>query len=73
MEAKTITNVRIQLAKAIVKFSEAKCCYKANRLSKPFDKSNLDQLRHDVNLKQKDVQNLRAELETYQLEFLFGA
>jgi len=73
MEAKTITNLRIQLSKAIVAFSEAKYLYKGERLEKPFDKSNLDQLRHDVNLKQKDVQNLRAELETYQLEFFFGA
>jgi len=73
MEAKTITNVRMQLAKAVLAFSEAKYLYKSERLEKPFDKSNLDQWRHHVNLKHKDVQNLRAELESYQLEFLFGA
>ena len=73
MEIKTISKVRVELAKAIVEFSEAKCYYRANRLEKPFDKSNLDQLRHDVKLKHSYVQNLRAELESYQLEFLFGA
>jgi len=73
METKTIKNVRIQLAKAVLDFSEAKALYKEVRLNWPFDKSSLDQLRHNVILKQNDVQNLRAELEAYQLEFLFGA
>ena len=73
MESATITKVRTDLAKAVRDFSEAKCIYKINRLEYPFDKSKLDHLREDVNQKQKLVQNLRHELETYQLEFFFGA
>jgi len=73
MESATIKKLRIDLAKAVRDFSEAKCVYKINRLEYPFDKSKLDHFRADVNQKQKLVQNLRHELETYQLEFFFGA
>ena len=73
MESATIKKVRIDLAKAVRDFSEAKCVYKINRLEYPFEKSKLDHLREDVNQKQELVQSLRHELETYQLEFFFGA
>ena len=47
--------------------------YKKARLNKPFDKYYLDQMLNEIKRKSQEIANLRQELETYQLEFLFGA
>jgi len=47
--------------------------YKRARLKMPFDKYYLDQMRDEIKRKSQEIANLRQELESYQLEFLFGA
>lgn len=73
MENKTITRVRLQLSKKQEDFKKMKDQYRIARLNHPFDKYKLDSLRANIRKEQKEIQNLRYELESYQLEFLFGA
>jgi len=73
MEAYTINQVRVSLGCALNEFEKMKCEYKRARLDMPFDKYTLSQMKRDIEDKSKMIAQLRQELETYQLEFLFGS
>jgi len=73
MENNTIRKLRKELAFAIKEQERMKKEYGVTRISFPFDKLILDNLRHDLKKKTEYIIQLKAELETYQLEFLFGA
>jgi len=73
METYTINQVRVSLGAALNELEKMKCEYKRSRLGEPFNRYTLNQMKKDIEDKSKEVTALRQELETYQLEFLFGA
>ena len=73
MESLTIQKVRVQLQKAIEEQKTLKEQYKSQKRATPFDQYTLASLRMDIESKTKEIFRLRVELESYQLEFLFGA
>jgi len=73
MESYTERKLRKELAFEIKEQEKMKKEYGVKRISFPFDKYLLDNLRHDLKKKTEYIIQLKAELETYQLEFLFGS
>jgi len=73
MESLTIQKVRVQLQKAIEEQKTLKEQYKSQKRETPFDQYTLASLREDIKIKTTEIFGLRLELESYQLEFLFGA
>jgi len=73
MEQYTINRVRVSLGCALNEFEKMKCEYKRARLDVPFDKYTFGIMERDIEDKSKVIAQLRQELETYQLEFLFGS
>jgi len=73
MEAYAINQVRVSLGCALNELEKMKCEYKKARFNMPVDKYRLDVMRRDIYDKSKMIAQLRQELETYQLEFLFGS
>jgi len=73
MEDYTVRRLRADLALAIKEQEQLKKEYKDNRLARPFDKYLLDVLRDSLRKRTEYIIQLKAQLETYQLEFLFGA
>ena len=71
MENYTVKKLRMDLALSIKEQEKLREEYVDNRLEHPFDKYLLDQLRHNLKVKTEYIIQLKAELETYQLEFLF--
>jgi hypothetical protein len=73
MENYSIVKVRVSLGQLLNEVEIMKCEYKRARLLFPFERYTLSKLQDDIRRKGIQIMNVRQELESYQLEFLFGS
>lgn len=73
MENTALKTLRAEVARLFKEVDELKKRYKRLKRESPYEHEQLDRLRALIHATQLTLTNRRNELESYQLEFLFGA